>query len=155
MSFLIHNLPPPSIPTPTSLVWVEGSVRKKIAFKCMLICSIIHRFFIVAMMSEDKSFNHGTAFRLLTWEKGVWGTKDYVFSSELNNSIAYNADSCIHFCLDDGVKPCLNACLIYAKTDMTYYYPFVLMLIRPTGLTLVEIFFCIVPMAARPRRCVP
>ena len=125
MSFLIHNLPPPSIPTPTSLVWVEGSVRKKIAFKCMLICSIIHRFFIVAMMSEDKSFNHGTAFRLLTWEKGVWGTKDYVFSSELNsliNSIAYNADSCIHFCLDDGVKPCLNACLVYTKCNKLYTF---------------------------------
>jgi len=31
----------------------------------------------------------------------------------------------------------------------TYYYPFVFMLIRPTGLTLVEIFFSIVPMAVR------
>ena len=31
----------------------------------------------------------------------------------------------------------------------TYYYPYVFMLIRLTGLTLVEIFFWIVPMAAR------
>jgi len=31
----------------------------------------------------------------------------------------------------------------------TWYYPFVFMLIRPTGLTLVETFFWIVPMAAR------
>ena len=31
----------------------------------------------------------------------------------------------------------------------TYYYPFVFMLIRPTGLALVEVFFSDVPIAAR------